>query len=273
MNTAGGSADAAPLLALSLEESRELLARFVADGDGAARLKHRPRDSAVYRIPALDGSHTVILKVWRRTGLRSRLRILLRTSPLLREVAGMNLMRSCGIPGPQPLARLSFERSSPIWTHALFMEDLGECRMAVDHIRELVANQRHDEVRSFAAQVIGMTTAMVRRGILDIDHGFVNIVTRAAGTPVRVDFEQVRLVRWVSLFPALYARMLSRLVSSFTYGVQPEVGLAEQFAVQLQAALSPPRRVLLRAADLVSAGMERQNRDTGIDTRLDLPWR
>jgi hypothetical protein len=246
----------------------------------AEKLKARAGDCAVYRTAA-PGIPSVIVKVWKRQGSRAFIRNLTRTSPMLRELRALQRVQSVGVTAPRvhaairPETRSADRRrpgTSPGWTEALILEDLGHCISAMDHVKALQSQAPRGDLDQFLDEVITLTRGLVECGILDQDHSFLNVVATPEGRAARLDFEIARLTRFVQLYPQRYGKMIGRLLVTYAFTVQPDSAMATEFASRLVAALHPGPRVLRHARTYVDVMLEKQRRHDGIDLRLALPW-
>ena len=66
--------------------------------------------------------------------------------------------------------------------------------------------------------------------------------------------------------------MLSRLIATYAFAVQPDMGLAFDFALRLAETLTPPQRVLRLTTRYVNDMMNWQHLVLAMDMRLPLPW-
>jgi hypothetical protein len=127
-------------------------------------------------------------------------------------------------------------------------------------------------LRAFEDDLLTLTQAILRVGVLDIDHALYNLVVSPDGTLMRLDLELARRVWFPSLATKLYGTMLGRLVASYAYAVQPRVELVSAFAGRLVQRLVPRQAALRQARMVLEQALARQLRLTGIDTRVALPW-
>jgi hypothetical protein len=231
------------------------------------------QDSVVVRLhPALGPS--VILKLWRRPGVRGLLRRVSGTAPRQREAKALALLGSVGALVPTVLSHGRIERRESSWTDALLLEDLGSCVPALDFVKSLIqaGGSRKQQVDDFLDAVVDLTCLMVEHGILDVDHGFFNVVATPSGRVARLDLELAHIERPTSLSPRRYGLMLANLIGSFVFAVQPVVETAERFARVIERRLRPSPAALQVASAGVKAMMERQTRNHGPDTQIILPW-
>ena len=218
-----------------------------------------------------ETGNTIIIKMWSRPDRNGSLRRLLRIAACNHEWRNLLRMSRCGIAVPQPLGFLAVAPSIAGYTDVLFMEDLGICESAMEHLKRLVQAGQEQQVSRFEDVQIEMTAQMVDAGLLDVDHGMLNIVVQASGRPVKLDVELARHVMWPRLFPAMYSIMLGRMIGLHAYTVQPDVGRTTRFAERLYGRLRPPPGVLKRAGRHALEMMRQQLQTSGIDTRLILP--
>jgi hypothetical protein len=238
----------------------------------AADVINQRGDRIVIRWRDPESPHCLIVKMWARPGARSELRRVLKLAPSQNEWRNLRRLTRARIAVPRPLGFCKLTPGISGYTEALLMEDLGPCESATEHLKRLIRSGEDGAAMAFEDLVIEMTRRLVRAGMLDEDHGFLNIVVPASGQPVRLDLELCRKVIWPELFPASYGRMLGRLLGLHAFAVQPEVGRTQQLAARLRQQLSPPAKVLLNASAHAREMMEKQRSKVGIDTKLVLPW-
>jgi hypothetical protein len=255
---------------LEPERRRELI-RELANGTlRHQELKSRASDCRVLRLQISD-TQSVVLKLWNRPGLPGLLRRMTRTLPFHKEQKGIELLQRSGVRVP---ARLGHERIQELnlsFTDALFLEDLGTCTKAVEHVKKLRREGREEELQRFVDECVDMTRRIVEAGILDLDHHFLNIVATPSGRAARLDLEIARRP-WGRLPSASYGEMLGILIGTFSFAVQPDgPDRVIAFSRALAEALDPPSAVL-RAATIQFEKMRRREREKGFDMMLPLPW-
>jgi hypothetical protein len=233
---------------------------------------NRRGDRAVIRWRGAESRHCLIVKMWARPGAKSQLRRVLKLAPSQNEWRNLHRLTRARIAVPRPLGFCRITPKISAYTEALFMEDLGSCESGTDYLKRLLRSGDDGAASAFEDLVIEMTQRLVNAGMLDEDHGFLNIVVPKSGQPVRLDLELCRKVVWPELFPASYGRMLGRLLGLHAFAVQPEVGRTERFAGRLRQQLVPPTKVLVKAGAHAREMMEKQRSNVGIDTKLVLPW-
>ena len=234
-------------------------------------LRTRP-DSKVVRL-RLDDNSSVILKQWVRPGLRGTLRRLTLTSSVRREWRTLCRLKRFGVRVPDPLARSVVPQEGRPFTDAILMEDLGNCEMALEYAKDLLQKRDASGLRRFEDAVIEITSRMFKAGVVDTDHGLVNIVVTPNGEPVRLDFEVAQLVHQIRLRPHAAGLMLGRLLETYVYVVQPnDMASAERFALRVADAIRATPAMLRAARTRVDAALQLQKRRCGLDVRLELPW-
>lgn len=247
-------------LQLALAASRESL-------PGMDILRRRGTDVLIARVPA-PGSGTVIVKCWNRPGPRGALRRLTRTNIGHREATALRRLEALNTPAPRCLAYLTLPKDAP-HTEALLSTDLGPCRDSTDFFKHLLAHHP-EQVPAFNQSLLHITRNMIQQGLLDPDHRLPNIVITPQNTPVRIDFELCIPVRTPRLHPRLLGDMIGIFLGSYVFAVQPRLDTAEAFARDLLRLipLSPP--ILRRAQTTLDAMIQRQHRETGILSPLNL---
>jgi len=243
---------------------------YIDGSDGFEALKDRP-DARVVRC-CLSEDRSVILKLWVRPGSRGELRRLTRTSSVHREWRTLNCLYQAGVSVPEPLGLCRVKQQGVNFTDALFIEDIGACIQAIDHVKTLVRENQLDELRCFEDQVIDLTDRMLRLGVVDPDHGFLNTVVPSSNLPVRLDFEIAQRVVFPSMFTGLLGSMLGRLVGTYIFAVQPDTSRVKGFASRLVEKVKPTGRVLDRTKTYLIQLMDKQEKEIGLRTELSLPW-
>jgi hypothetical protein len=236
-------------------------------------LRSRPdNDRVVVRLIDAAGM-SIIAKLWMRNGLCGCVRRLTRTSSAYAEWRTLNRLLSYGIKVPRALDCWSLSMPGCSYTDVVVLEDLGECRTAFDILQHHIAAGMTLQREALDKEVVELTRAILEAGIVDPDHSMVNLVyPRSRPGLYRVDGELGR--RWVgnAKWELLCGRMLGRLVTGYTFAVQPHTYLAEGFAARLADELSMSPRVLREARLFISKRLEKQRMGVGIDTRLKLDW-
>ncbi len=212
----------------------------------------------------------VIVKWWARLDLVGALRARTRTASWDHEWRSLRALHQAGVPVPRPVSLLQVDEAG-VPVHAVLMEDLGRCTVALDHVKALAAAGDEEALRTFDAALIDLTARIVEAGFVDPDHRLNNVVVDATGRPLRLDVELARPASSL-LSPVAHGRMLGCLVATYVYAVQPEVRLAERFAADLTRRLEPSWASRRAAARVVRGMLAVQRDGRGIDTRVELPW-
>lgn len=238
----------------------------------AGEVINRGRDRLIIRWRDTGSKNSVILKMWARPHLGNSLRHLLRVAPSDYEWRNLKRLRDAQIAVPRPLGFCRLLPDIAGYTEVLFTEDLGPCVSATEHLKNLIRSGEEEGATIFEDLVIEMTRRLVRAGMVDDDHGLLNIVVQASGRAVRLDLELCRKVLWPDLFPRAYGRMLGRLIGLHAFAVQPDVERTRRFADRLRQQLEPATSVLRHATAYARWLMQGQREHFGIDTKLVLPW-
>jgi hypothetical protein len=233
---------------------------------------YRREDRMVIRWRDTSLGIPIIIKMWARKDIRGKVRRLLHIAACDYEWRNLQRLEEAKVPVPRPLGFCRARPSIAGYIDVLFMEDLGPCETATEYLKRLIRTSPDDQAVSFENALIEMTGQMVNAGMIDVDHGLINIVVPPSGQPTKLDVELARRVFWPRLFSGDYGRMLGRLIALHTFAVQPDVNRAADFARRLRERLRPSSRTL-KVADAHARRMMRiQFEKTGIDTRLVLPW-
>lgn len=226
----------------------------------------------VIRCPSILEGKAVVIKMWSLSGVSGKFRRLLHISPGNYEWRNLTRLYKFGISVPRPLGFCRVEPEIDGYTDALFMEDLGPCELATEHLKRLIVTGQESQALVFENAQIEMTSKILNAGMLDVDHGIHNIVVQSSGRPVKLDVELGRRVIWPRLFPSMYGQMLGRMLGMHAFAVQPDMDRMTRFAGRLRESLNPPQKALKRGGVRAREMMQKQFQDTGIDTRLILPW-
>lgn len=238
----------------------------------AAAVIYRRENRIVIRWRGACVAGPLIVKMWSRPDLKGTLRRILGIASGEREFRTLDLLYDTDMAVPKPLGFCRVTPSIAGYTDALFIEDLGECESATSHLKRLIRTGQEQEALQFENVMIEMTKQILDAGMIDVDHGLVNMVIQPSGRPVRLDFELARRVVWPRLFRGLYGQMLGHLILLHAFAVQPDTERPTRFAERLRERLNPPRRVLAEASVYIQKWIKVQLETTGIDTRLTLPW-
>jgi hypothetical protein len=238
-----------------------------------AEVLHRQKNKTVLRLRG-DGAPSIIAKLWSHPPLAGALRRMVSATPSDQEWRNSLRLAKAGVPVAQLLGRTRLAPGLAGYTDAVFMEDLGDCELATDYLKRLIALGDEARVLQFEDALIKMMERMLAAGIIDVDHGMANVVVQKSGRPVRLDFELARRVVWpaLPLFSAMYGEMVGRFIGLHAFAVQPDTARNTRFAARVRTRLRPSPRVLRRASAYASEMMKKQREETGIDTRLQLPW-
>lgn len=240
-------------------------------GDAGATILRQRLDAMVIRLKHGD-DQSVVAKLWMRSGMRRWARRITGTSSVHREWHALQALFAAGVAVPCPLgySRLSSSRFS--FTDVLFLQDLGDCKSALDYIKPLIREKRWSEVESIESQLIDLTSNLVKAGIIDTDHGLPNIVVDATGKAYRIDLELARQVPSIMLASRPLGIMMGRMIATYAFALQPDAERVLDFADRLSCSINPSRRVRAHAKEFIGAMLRRQIEQRGIHTNVQLPW-
>ena len=238
----------------------------------AAQVINQRGDRLIVRWRQPGSASPVVLKMWARPHLGNKFRHFLGIAPSDYEWKNMRRLGEAGITVPRHLGFCRLVPPIAGYTEALFTEDLGPCQSATEHLKGLIRSGDEQKALAFEDVIIEMTRRLVHAGMIDDDHGLLNIVVQPSGRAVRLDLELCRKVLWPYLFPRAYGRMLGRVIGLHAFAVQPDVERTTAFAGRLRQQLWPPFNVLRHASAYAQWLMNGQRNHFGIDTRLVLPW-
>lgn len=216
--------------------------------------------------------YPIILKMWSRPDLKGSLRRLLKIGSCEYEWRNLVRLSNANVAVPRPLGFCRVVPNIAGYTDVLVMEDLGKCERAIEYLKGLFRAGHESQVLCFENAIIDMTCQILALGMVDVDHGLVNIVAQPSGRAVRLDLELARRILWPELVPGMYGRMLGHLIALHAFAIQPDTDLTTRFAQRLRERLKPSTRVLRVAGQYSQKLMRDQFQRTGIDTHLILPW-
>ena len=253
---------------LDAETGRELVRGMQRGEYEFEKLKERP-DSLTLRL-WIDPESSLILKLWKRPGLAGRVRRCLGNDPANREARALGHLQEAAIAVPAPLGCCGLDKGAGAYTDALFLEDLGACETAFEHLKRLIREGEERRVESFLEEVVEISARIVEKGIVDTDHSLNNLVFTEQEQLVRLDTELARRMRRLPV--DAYGVMLGRLLGSFVFAVQPELDRVPGFASKLALRLGAPPPVLRRASAQVERMLSTQQARKSLETRVQLPW-
>lgn len=265
------SSHAAALQPLTRAQMNQCLENLRANFDHADVI-HRRNSRIAIRWQGAESGNSIIIKMWSNPDLKGKLRRLLRVSSSDREWRNLTRLTRARVIVPRPLGCCPVEPNIAGFTDALFMEDMGKCELASAHLQKLIRTGQDQEALRFENALIETAAKILDAGMLDVDHGLSNNVVQASGRLVRLDLELARRVIWPRLFAGTYGEMLGRLIGMHAFAVQPDMNRSTRFAERSCQRLRPSRRVLKRAGAYARKLMQMQLDETGINTRLILPW-
>jgi hypothetical protein len=257
-----------PGAAITSAGGRLLVEHLVSGTLASQKLKERDDASTLRMQVELDS--TLIAKLWKRPGWSGHVRRITGTDPPGRESRALSLLLEAGLPVPAVLGTSSFSLAGTDFTDVLFLEDLGSCETAFEHLKSLIRAGEETRIEHLLREVVELTAAIVERDIIDTDHSLNNLVITARGKLVRLDTEIARELGGRPAKP--YGIMLGRLLGSFVFAVQPELERVEGFANALVGRLDPNSEALRYASVQVASMLEAQRERKSLDTRLKLPW-
>ena len=249
---------------------RQLVAA-VASGATTGRLLRAKRpDVRVFRASLADGG-SVIVKLWNRGGVRHWLRSLRGRCEPRQEARALARLNEHSVPSPRLLAAFRLGPAEAPSTHAMVVEDLGECERVVELVELLTCAREEARVTDIERQVVHITAGMIDAGVLDLDHSLNNMLMPPTGVIARVDLEFAVCCEAAARRPRLYGTMLGRLIGTYTFAVQPRLDRVSDFAERLYDRVSPPKAVRRHARRYVSKMMAKQRQVHGIKCQPVLP--
>jgi len=250
---------------------RELVVSISQGRSATARvLRHKRSDVLVTRALSHRGD-SVIIKLWSRRGIRHRVRRWFGRSEPWREAQALRKLNAANVAAPMLIDEFQLSGPNVQHTHAIVMEDLGECVRVVEHVTKLVSQGRQDELTAVESAIIDITADMIRVGVLDLDHSLNNMLMPPTGVPARVDLEFAVCCANSGRRPRLCGTMLGRLIGTYTFAVQPRIERVPDFTQRLYSRVLPSQRVRGYARRYVSQMMAKQRQRSGVDFDPQLP--
>lgn len=266
---AAGSWTNSSLRPFTTAEMRSILLRLGEHPESVEEV-YRRRNRIVLRWSANDRG-SIIIKMWSRPGVRGSIRRRTRTGSCDFEYANLARLHRAGVPVPKPLGMCQVPPNTCPYSDAVFMEDLGDCRPATDHLKRLIRENDEQAVARFEDEVIEITRRIINAGMVDTDHGMVNTVVTEFGHPIRLDTEMARRVLWPAFSSGRYGRMVGWLLGTYAFAVQPDSERVIRFANRLTNRLRLSPRVVRRASRQLQQMLANQRCKRGIDTHVDWP--
>lgn len=255
----------------SLSEEIRQLAIEVAAGSSEAEILRQKRAEVLSARAWLNCGRSVIFKMWNDSGPRASIRRMAGRSRSQCEWRALNVLYRRQVRVPEPLAWITLPAGAE-YRDAVCTADLGPVEIGSNHLIALLAQGAKGDARRFEDRVIELTNDFIDAGILDLDHTLTNVVVPANESPVRVDLELTVPTTFPGLHTEAYAKMIAKLVGTLTYAVQPDLGRVGDFASRLSQRVSPPISVLQRARAIINEMMEGQIHQSGVESRVELPW-
>ena len=241
----------------------------LADGVSLVHRRSKARGGILRASTGED--RTVIIKTWRLSSHRDRLKRLAWMSNTRREWRIHRYLHESGVRVPEALAyRAGRGERGPY--ELIVLEDLGPLTDAVSYLKSCLRAGDERGARRLENEVIENTARMIANRALDIDNKLNNFGVTASGELYRLDLECARRWRFRSLPTSIYGKMIGHLVASHAFACQPHLARTEACAGKLAEALKPPQAVLVAARASLEAVLLRQKKRRGIESRLSLPW-
>lgn len=219
----------------------------------------------------LASGGSVIVKVWRLRNFKEQLKSFAYLSNGRREWRVHRFIYKAGIQAPAPLAFYQMMMPEGIRCELMAIEDLGVTCQGLPYLKQLIAHGHEVDIISFENSLIELTNQFIKLRILDIDHQLNNFVVDAQGRLMRIDFECARKHPLGVMPRKEYAEMLSRLITSHIYAVQPDVGRSVRFAEQLYKKLDARHWIKEMVHNSVNDKLARQLASGGVNTTVSLP--
>ena len=247
---------------------RHLLADTPDSDDHVLHTRSKTR-GGLLRLP-MGKEKSIIVKIWQARNLKERLKAALGFSNGRREWRMHRMLYQAGVPAPAPLwfKQLSLRNQK---YEAMGIEDLGKTTRGLPYLKKLVAAGREAEITSFEIRIIAITEQFIKLRVLDIDHQLNNFVVDASDRLLRLDFECAKRHRFGLMPQAEYVEMISRLLASHIYAVQPDTERSKVFAEHLYACLLVKAAHKKMIQESVNQKMLLQQERKGVVAVVSLP--
>jgi len=222
------------------------------------------------RISPANGN-TVIVKLWQIRNFKEKLKTILRFSNGRQEWQKHSYAYKRGIKVPLPIGYKTLTLSNNEKWEAMVIEDLGVTEQGLSYLKMLISKGQESEVFEFEKNLINLTADIINQKIVDIDHQLNNFLIKSDSSLFRIDFECAKTFRLKALISQKYIEMLSRLLASHVYAVQPDVERTKRFAEQLYKELIIDRKMRAMINKSVNEKLEYQFQKVGISSFVTLP--
>ncbi len=250
-------------------ENVHRLAKLCRDEDECATLIESRDGKSVFRIRLGQGK-SLIVKLWRRSGLKALVRRLTHTSNLDRELRASERLAECDITVPRILGHQRLDRKFSPFTDVMVMEDMGELRTMMDVFKEVVKAGDDKRLEEIEDELVRMTAAMTDAGVYDPDHSMANVVVTEEGKLARIDFEVARSGQYGQGSDKLLGLMLARLIGTYIFTVQPHTDRVDRFTQRLFDQVKPSDKAISAAMGEIRQLLAEQKRQSGIDVEIRL---
>jgi len=252
--------------------ARELASGVKGSGEPPHKILQSRHDCIVIRSAPRNGQ-TMIIKLWKRPGLRGVLRRVTQTGNIDREWKTLKHLSQLGFRVPDAIARFHFDTPVNGYTDAIVMQDFGVGTGGTEHLTWLLAQNAQNERIKFEDNVIKLTKSILNAGVLDLDHHLVNVLVTPSLDVVRLDFEIATIAHFPSLHRSKRASMIANLMTSYIVAANADgKGTANAFALKLATQLNLSAHVLRRAKIILRKNLEAQQKSSGLDLQWTPPW-
>lgn len=235
----------------------------------------RSRDDCIVIRVAPPNGISIIVKLWKRPGVRGFLRRMTQTGNLDREWKTLNHLHHFALTTPEAIARFHFDSQINGYTDAIVMQDIGVGELGTEYLTQLLAQEQEspDERIRFENDVIELTATVLQAGVLDLDHHLVNMIVTPTREIVRLDFEISTVVGDPRRHTRKLAGMIASLMTSYIVAVDAHgKDTANEFAMKLATNLKLPTNLLRHAKANIERNLESQQQKSGLDLRWTPPW-
>jgi hypothetical protein len=223
-------------------------------------------------LRTVSGGKPVVVKLLAYSCLTGVSYLCRGNNPLKREWTILNDLYGSSIAVPRPLEFRSLHRRGAWFSFrdALAMEYLEGSLTAGKQARSLLDSGRIEELSRLEDEMVVLTKHLLDAGYYDIDHSPHNMLQNGSSL-YRFDFGLARkaIGSWQPIYG--HGEMLGHLIAMYTFALQPDVARIPLFAGKLLNTLSPPAAVWHQARQSFVYRMEKQKRETEIDTVVELP--
>lgn len=240
-------------------------------------LKNKPYqilgDSSRLVIRYHFNNKSIVVKLFNRKGLWSSIKFNIKypfkLTTLQREWNALCNLPKHGIKVPGPLGYCKIKDKSIKYKYAIFVEDIGEHKHALDYIKHLIDKNKLTQLLAFEDNLIQFTARIIKAGYIDTDYSLINMIVNNNGELIKTDLEFISIKKTSLLNNYIYSEMIYCLIISYAYAVQPQVDMVVKFFNKLTKEIYFTPRVLSNIIRKVDRKLIIQCKESDIDTKIN----